>query len=128
MATMITTNLLRMLSNSKSELLKIIREKQKEKKYIELINDKLRKLKIKLIIYFILVFLLGLCFFYYVASFCAVYQNSQKYWFIGCIESFALDTLAAVVICFLLAVMRYIAIKFRFRCLYVFGKIVDIFL
>ena len=62
---MITTNLLRMLSNSKSELLKIIREKQKEKKYIELINDKLRKLKIKLIIYFILVFLLGLCFFYY---------------------------------------------------------------
>ena len=29
----------------------------------------------------------------------AVYYNSQKYWIIGCIESFALDSLTALIIC-----------------------------
>jgi len=127
-ATMITTNLLRMLSTSKSELIKIIREKRNEKDYIQLINQKLKKLRIKLIIYFILVFLLGLCFFYYVAAFCAVYRNSQKYWFIGCITSFALDSLVAIIICLLLAAFRYIAIIKKVKCLYVFGNIIHIFL
>ena len=47
-ATLITTNLLRMLSNSKSELMKLIREYSRDKKYLYLINLKLRRLKIKL--------------------------------------------------------------------------------
>ena len=56
-ATLITTNLLRMLSNSKSELMKLIREYSRDKKYLYFINLKLRILKIKLplkiLIYFI---------------------------------------------------------------------------
>jgi len=51
-ATMITTNLLRMLSNSKSELKKIINEERNNKNYISLIDNKLRKLRIKLIFYY----------------------------------------------------------------------------
>ena len=78
-ATLITTNLLKMLSNSKNELKKLITEKEYNNNYRVLINIKLKKLKIKLIIYFILVFLLGAFFSYYVASFCSVYRNSQKY-------------------------------------------------
>ena len=127
-ATLITTNLLKMLSNSKSELMQIIREKQNEKEYKKLIKSKLKKLRIKLIIYFILVFLFGLCFFYYVAAFCAVYRNSQKYWFIGCLESFALDFLVAIIICILLATFRYIALKKQINCLYAFGNIINTFL
>ena len=127
-ATLIISNLLRMLSTSKSELIKIIREKKNEKDYIKLINQKLKKLRIKLIIYFILVFLLGLCFFYYVAAFCAVYRNSQKYWFIGCITSFALDSLTAIIICLILAAFRYIAIIKKIKCLYIFGNIIHIFI
>ena len=127
-ATLIITNLLGMLSNSKSELIKIVREKQNEKDYTKLINQKLKKLRIKLIIYFILVFLLGLAFFYYVAAFCAVYRNSQKYWFIGCITSFALDSSVAIIICLILAALRYIAIVKKVKCLYVFGNIIHIFL
>ena len=117
-----------MLSNSKSELMQIIREKQNEKEYKKLIKSKLKKLRIKLIIYFILVFLFGLCFFYYVAAFCAVYRNSQKYWFIGCLESFALDFLVAIIICILLATFRYIALKKQINCLYTFGNIINTFL
>ena len=117
-----------MLSNSKSELMQLIREKQKEKDYKKLIKAKLRKLIIKLIIYFILVFLLGLCFFYYVAAFCAVYRNSQKYWFIGCLESFVMDLVVAIILCILLATFRFIAIKKQVKCLYVFGNIINTFL
>ena len=98
-ATLVTTNLLKMLSNSKSELLKLIREKNKKDNYMRLINIKLRKLSIKLIIYFILVFLLGLLFLYYVSAFCSVYRYSQKYWFLGCLESFGIDSLVSVIIC-----------------------------
>ena len=127
-ATLITTNLLKMLSNGKSELMQIIREKQNEKEYKKLIKSKLKKLRIKLIIYFILVFLFGLCFFYYVAAFCAVYRNSQKYWFIGCLESFGLDFLVAIIICILLATFRYIALKKQINCLYTFGNIINTFL
>jgi len=47
-ATLITTNLLIMLSNSKSELMKIIREKSKDNNYLALINAKLKKLRNKL--------------------------------------------------------------------------------
>ena len=127
-ATLITTNLLKMLSNSKSELMKIIREKSKNEDYTGLINAKLRKLRKKLIVYFILVFSLGLIFTYYVSSFCAVYPNSQKYWFIGCLESFAIDSLVALIICIFLALMRFIAIKKRIKYFYILADIISIFL
>ena len=74
-ATLITTNLLKMLSNSQSELMKVIRERYKFKNYIKIIEMKLSKLRKKLIIYFILIFLLGTFFLYYVSSFCALYKH-----------------------------------------------------
>ena len=127
-ATLITTNLLRMLSNSRSELKKLILEKRLNKNYIFLIDFKLRKLRKKLVIYFILVFCLGLFFLYYVSAFCAVYRYSQKYWFIGCLESFGMDSLSAVSICIVLAFLRYIAIKRRIKCLYFIANLISTFL
>ena len=109
-ATLITTNLLKMLSNNKSELKKLIRENCNNKNYSKLINNKLKNLRNKLIIYFIFVFILGLFFSYYVASFCAVYRYSQKYWFFGCLESFALDSLISFVSCLFLALLRYMSL------------------
>ena len=127
-ATLITTNLLRMLSNSKSELMKLIREYSRDKKYLYFINLKLRILKIKLIIYFILVFLLGICFLYYVSSFCAVYRYSQKYWFYGCLESFVMDSLTAIIFCIFLALFRFVSIKKHVKYLYVLANIISTFL
>ena len=127
-ATLITTNLLRMLSNSKSELKKIIRNKGNNKDYIHLIDIKLRKLRIKLIIYFIFIFSLGLLFLYYVSSFCSVYRNSQKYWFIGCLESFGIDSAVAIAICIFLAIFRYIAIHKKIKCFYCLANFISTFL
>ena len=128
LATLIISNLLKMLSNSKSELLKLIRESSKDKGYIKLINEKLKKLRIKLIIYFILVFILGLLFLYYVSAFCAVYRYSQKYWFFGFLESFGMDFLFAFVTCLILSLLRFIAIRKKIKFLLVLYNILGIFL
>ena len=127
-ATLITTNLLKMLSNSKNELMKVIREKRGDKNYSYLIEIKLRKLRKKLFAYFIFVFILGLLFLYYVSTFCAVYRHSQLYWFIGCLESFGIDSLVAIIICILLALLRYISIKSGIKCLYILANIIGTFL
>ena len=127
-ATLITTNLLRMLSNSKSELKQLIRDKRQQRNYIYLIDIKLKKLRRKLVVYFILVFSLGLLFLYYVSSFCGVYRNSQKYWFIGCLESFAIDSGVAIIACIFLAMFRYIAVKRKIKCFYFIANLISTFL
>ena len=125
MVTMIITNLLRMLSNSKNELMRIIITQRKAQNYTELINIKLLKLRKKLIVYFILIVLLGLFFLYYVTSFCAVYYNSQKYWLVGCVESFILDSFEALFICVFITLFRYLSIKKRIRYLYSLSNIIN---
>ena len=127
-ATLITTNLLRMLSSSKNELVEVIQEKGKYKSYKNIINNKLSKLRKKLIIYFILIYLLGAFFLYYVVVFCAVYRHSQKYWFFGCLESFGMDSLVGLISCIFLALLRFISIKKRIKCFYVFANILSTFL
>ena len=127
-ATLVTTNLLRMLSNNKNELKKIIRTKSKTKNYLYIINIKLNILRQKLIVYFILVFLLGLLFLYYVTAFCSIYHYSQKYWFIGCLESLGLDFLVAIIACVFIALLRYISIKKHIKCLCVLANIISTFL
>ena len=127
-ATLITTNLLKMLSNNKSELKKLIKEKGNNKNYKYLINIKLKKLRNKLIIYFILVFTLGSFFLYYVCAFCAVYRYSQKYWFFGCLESFAMDSLVALIICIVLAFFRILSLKKQIKFLYKLADIISTFL
>ena len=127
-ATSITTNLLRMLSSSKSELMRVIKRNNQYKNYVNIIHIKLAKLRKKLIIYFILVFLLDSFFIYYVTTFCAVYRFSQKYWFFGCLESFGMDSLVSLITCIFLAHLRYISIKKHIKCAYVVVNIISIFL
>ena len=127
-ATLITTNLLRMLSSSKNELMRVIRRNCRFKNYINIINIKLTKLRKKLVVYFNLVFLFGTFFLYYVAAFCAVYRYSQKYWFLGCLESFGMDFLTSLVICIFLALIRYISIKAHLKCFYILANIISTFL
>ena len=117
-----------MLSSCKNELMEIIRRNEKFDNYTNIINIKLAKLRKKLIIYFILIFLLESFFLYYVTVFCAVYRNSQKYWFFGCLESFGIDFLVAFIECIFLALFRYISIKYRIKCLYIFANIINTFL
>ena len=123
--TVLATNILQIFSNNQSQLARIIKKRYKIKNYMKVLNIKLRQLRNKLIIYFILLFSLGLFFLYYVNSFCAVYRYSQKYWFIGCLESFGMDSLVALIICIFLTLFRYISIKKRIKCFYILANIIN---
>ena len=127
-ATIVITNILNMLSNSKNELIEVIRKKRENKNYSNIIDIKLKILRNKLILYFILVFLLGVLFLYYVCAFCSVYYYSQKYWFIGCLESFCMDFIVAIIVCVFLALFRYLSIKKHMKCFYILANIISNFL
>ena len=126
-ATLILGNLLKILSNNKSEFMQLIKENSKNEDYIKLMDNILVKLRNKLIVYFILVLILGFFFLYYVSSFCAVYRYSQKYWILGCLESFAIDSAISVVICLLIALFRYIAIRKKIKCFLILSNIISTF-
>ncbi len=123
--TLIITDLLRMLSNKIKELIIISRNNRQFKNYEKIINNKLAKLRNKLIIYFILVFLFALIFLYYVMVFCVVYIFT-KYWLLGSLESFALDFLVSLIICIFLSIFRYISIKAKSKYFYILTRIISI--
>ena len=125
---LITTNLLRILSNNKKELKQLIIKKRNYNNYRILVKLKLNQLKYKLISYFIIVFILGLFFSYYVTSFCAVYRYSQKYLFLGFIESFIFDFIISIISSMFLSLLRYISIKKKIKCLFMTYKIISIFI
>ena len=127
-ATLITINLLKMLSNSKSELTRVIRMRGIYNNFRNIINMKLWKLRKKLIIYFIIVFLLEIFFLYYVTAFCAVYRNSQKYWFFGCLESFGMDSLVSFIICLFTAFLRYISVRKQIKYCFFLSNFISTFL
>ena len=128
MATLVFTSLLGILSNSRNELINTIKNRTYKIDYILQVNMKLAKLRNKLIIYYILLFIFGIIFLYYACSFCAVYKNSQKYWLIGCFESFIIDSLSSIGICIFLAVFRYISLKKKIKFIYVLVKLINTFL
>ena len=127
-ATLITTNILRMLSSSRSELINLIKLQRKNKNYFYLTHLKLKKLRIKLIVYFILVYLFSFLFLYYVTAFCAVYRYSQKYWFYGCLESIIMDSIASFITCIFLALFRYISVKKNIKCFFILANIISTFI
>ena len=128
LATLVTTNLLSMLSNSKNELIDTIKNRTYKIDYLLQVDIKLRKLRNKLIIYYVFLFILENFFLYYVSAFCAVYRNSQKYWLIGCFESLVIDTLSSICICLFPTIFRYVSLKKKIKYFYTLSNIINIFL
>ena len=124
----ILTTLLKLLCDNKQELRKIIKERLKDKEYIDIVNKTLNKMKYKLIGYFILIFSLGLLCLYYVSAFCAVYRNSQKYWFYGCLESFGMGLFVSFIICIFFALFKFFSLKKKNIFLFLLAKIFGLFL
>jgi hypothetical protein len=69
-------------------------------------------MSVKYIIFYSLVFLIGLFMWYFVTCFCAVYPNSAINWFVGGIISIVLNLfMFEIVVPFIQAGVRYIAIR-----------------
>jgi hypothetical protein len=83
-----------------------------------------KKLKIKIIIFFIVEFSIMLFFFYFVTAFCEVYKESQISWIIDSLVSFLLSFPIEFGLAFLIAVFYKISIQKKCKWIY---KIVMIF-
>jgi hypothetical protein len=81
--------------------------------------DKIIKcLKVKIIVFIILEFILMIFFLYYSTAFCQVYPSTQVSWILDCISSYVISLAFTLVLSFLCASFYKIAIKYRVKILY----------
>jgi len=131
-------NALQLLTNSKDEVEELFRIEEKKmrqnKKYkvsfkrrkhiLKTIYEINRKLKIKIIIFIILEFLIMLFFFYFVTAFCEVYNKTQISWiidsFVSFILSFPMEFLYALFIAIVYKISISVQIKWLYKLIMVF--------
>ena len=78
------------------------------------------------ICFFILSFIFLILFWYYLSSFCAVYQNSQIYLIKNVIISFGLSLLFPFILCIVPSIMRMISLKSRkMEIIYIISKFIQ---
>lgn len=110
--------LLNLLSNSKKQLTDIIKTEKDKGEFRNKARRILKRLKKKLIFYFLTNFILMIFFLYYVSAFCAVYHDTQISWLTGGLISFGISLCVPFLICLLFSSIRVLAIKYQHKMLY----------
>ena len=87
-------------------------------KIYEDLNSIYKILKIKIVIYIVIEFLLLSFFFYYITAFCEVYKNTQVSWISDSLVSFLMSILVEIGMSFLVASFYMISITYRLKSLY----------
>ena len=104
------SDVLKYFSLSERNLLEL-----KEEKNLEEINDKEDNVKrcliIKYIIFFIISFIFLIFFWYYLSSFCAVYQNTQIYLLINTLICFIISSVFSLAFNLIPCILRIISLK-----------------
>ena len=84
-----------------------------------------KKKKIKLIIFFILQFILFFCFWYYISAFCIIYHNTQKHLIKDSIISFFISMILPFFLVIISGMFRILGIKKKNKILFKIGNIID---
>jgi hypothetical protein len=121
---------LNFLTNSKKEFHKIVNEK------IFILDDNHKKifvnilinLKKKLIVYYVITFILMIFFWFYTNTFCAVYRKNQISLIINFFISFIINIFFPFFFSIILTILRYISINKKNYYLYVLSLIINIIL
>ena len=82
------------------------------------INKALKKLKIKMIFFVIIDFLILLFFFYFVTAFCEVYRNTQTSWISDAVVSVILSFPIELAIALAATIIYFLAIKYKWKYVY----------
>ena len=131
-STFILVYILKFLTNSKDKLINIFRKKENnlksdktlkintkdKRKIYEEFNSVFKLLKIKIIIYIIIEFLIISFFYYYIIAFCEVYKETQIDWIIDSTLSSFLSLLEEFLISFIITIFYKISIKYKSKILY----------
>lgn len=95
-------------------------------KFIALKNLDIQKFKIRIFLFINLIISFGL--FYFVSTFCALYQKTQFYLFIGTIFSICFSYGIFLFLCIIISIMRFISLNKKFEYLYYFSFYLRTFL
>ena len=106
------------LSNSKKDLTTLIQNEKNKVEFNIMSRTILRKLRHKLIIYFIINFMIILFFWYYATAFCAVYSQTQMAWLKDGLTSFGISLGIPFLICLVFATMRTLSLKYSIKCMF----------
>ena len=118
--------IIKTLSLSESNIVKIKKEKNL-KKANELVPKVKKCLIIKFILFFIISFMFLGLFWYYISCFGAVYKNTQIHLLSDTLISFALSLVYPFIIYLFIALLRYLTLNKKEKCLnfcYKFSKII----
>ena len=121
-----------LLTNSKDSIESLFRNQEnlmrknenykvhyKEKRTIyEKLSKIYKILKIKILFYIIIEFILLLFFFYFITAFCEVYNNTQISWLSDSIVSFLLSIIIEFLISFFYSLLYMVSVKYRIKFLY----------
>ena len=125
----VINKILGLLALSNNALIKF--KENKEKKDVNKRKKNLIKnLNIKFPVYFILSFLFLVAFWYYIAMFGTIYKNTQMHLLEDTLISFGLSLLYPFIIYLFPGIFRIPALsgkKKKRKCLYDFGKIIQMF-
>ena len=118
--------LLKFLSLSQNDIKMLNKIKNEKEKFFKL--SKLMKCwKTKIIIFYLLIFILMGLFHVYVITFCMVYSNTQKHLIKSTLISFCLSMIYPFGICFFTALFRILSLKYKNKILFNFSKILKLF-
>ena len=119
---LVIKNILSKLGLYESNIIQIKNSKNENKK-----NKELFKIKIKIILFFIITYIILIFFWIYSGCFCAVYSNTQIHLLIEVTSSFAFSFILPFFINLLPMFFRIISLRNKRRIMYKFSKILQIF-
>ena len=123
---LIMSLIVRFISLSERDIMRVAREKNPEQR-IGLSEQTKLKLKVKIIILFVVsILLISLCW-YYVAAFCAIFKNSQGHYFTNVLFSFIICNIWPCVTSLIAPIFRLKSLKEDGKCMYKFSQIISYF-
>ena len=132
LVSLVIVNSFQYLIDSRGKYENIFREEEnkmrKNRKYkvsrktkieiLKKVNDISKKLKIKIMIYFICEFSLILFFYYFVTAFCEVYKKTQINWIIDFLLSYIISFATEIFFAWILAVFYILSIRYKLKYVY----------
>ena len=118
--------IIRYFSLSERILMKLKNEENKNKVY-ELADSSKRSLTIKYVIFYVLCFIFLSIFWYYLSSFCAIFQNTQIYIVINTFISFGISNIFPLFYNLIPGIIRIYSLKSKNECFYKLNEILQLF-
>ena len=128
---MLITNVINIIATYLSLTEKINIQLKREKNNLKgKIEKYLKCIKIKLILFFCLTFLLLLLFWYYISCFCAVYRNTQIHLIKDTFICYGFSLFYPILLCLIPGIFRIYSLrapKQNRKCIYKFSKFIQFF-